>query len=63
MTMIEPPLAPLLPDLADEPPRRGRVRNRLSSFSQMPGIFSYTVAVLVVQKIARGPWPGRGLAA
>ncbi len=49
---VEPPRAPLPPDLAEETLRRGRVRRRLPSSSTLPGIFGYAAASLVIGRLA-----------
>ena len=40
------------PDMDDLTYKRGRVRNRISSLMVMPGIFGYTLAGMVLDKIA-----------
>lgn len=47
----ERPAKALLPDEEDEINWRGRRRNRLSSFSPIPGIFGYALASLAIEKI------------
>jgi tRNA threonylcarbamoyladenosine dehydratase len=60
---IEPPIAPLPPDPAEETLRRGRVRNRQPSLGIMPGIFGYAAAGFVIRELTRGAGadlPGAG---
>ncbi len=52
---VEPPGAPLAPDLGDRILDRGRVRNRLPSQITVPGAFGYTLAALVLERLAGGP--------
>jgi len=52
---VEKALEPLPPD--DEPrmERRGRIRNSLPSLITMPGIFGYTLAQLILDRITQLP--------
>jgi tRNA A37 threonylcarbamoyladenosine dehydratase len=51
---LEPPDPALPPDLGDLTCDRGRVRNRLPSQISLPGIFGYTLALLVLEHLASG---------
>lgn len=52
---VEPPVAPLSPDLAEVTLDRGRTRNRLPNLPALPGIFGYAVASLAIDTLLASP--------
>lgn len=58
---VEDPAEPLPPD--DEPvlQRRGRTRNALPSLITLPGVFGYSLAQMIIDRIAREAEPPRSV--